>query len=152
MTSEWRNEYSQDKKKWLIALGEAENAERDAKNMFVKATSKIAQRNDGRQSELYERLIKAGDEKTLWTTVAERDPHPGWIKKKEEAVALYEATQKEWDTAHKEKTNSEELWNTARFENSQLKEKFTAWIKEMDAKGEYLCKKEAMREHAKKMD
>jgi hypothetical protein len=48
-------------------------------------------------AELNERLLKAGDERTMWTTISERDPHPAWKKKKEDAIAKYEEIQGEID-------------------------------------------------------
>ena len=155
MTSEWRTEYSQGKEEWKKRLGEAENAERFAKGNYIKASTKTALSNGTvypAAADLYDRLIKAGNEKTQWSTLAERDPHPDWIKRKEEAIAIYEATQEEWDTANKEKNKWLEAWDTARFENGQLKASYTAWIKEMEEKAEYLRKKEEIRQQAKKID
>lgn len=152
MTSEWRTEYSQGVEEWKNKIAEAIKAAGVAERNWLKATVKTAISNGTVAADLYDRLIKAGDEKTKWSTIAERDPHPGWIKRKEEAIALYEATQEEWDTAHKEKTKWEEICNTSKYETSQLKEAYDSWNKEMIEKGRYLYKKEEMRQQAKKID
>ena len=101
---------------------------------------------------LYEQLIKAGDEKTLWTTVAERDPHPGWIKRRDEVIAQEKKIRDEWDMAQKEKDKWLEILNNARFENGKNKAEYASWIKEMTEKGEEIYKKEQMRIKTKKED
>jgi hypothetical protein len=152
MTSEWRTEYSHGKEEWEKRLGEAENAERFAKGNYVKASAKTALSNGTVAAELYDRLIKAGDAKNNIDMYCKSQPAYILREKDKECIALYEATQEEWDTAHKEKTKWLERWDTARFENGQLKVKYTDWKKEMQEKGEYLRKKEEMRQQAKKID
>ena len=102
--------------------------------------------------DLYDRLIKAGDEKTLWTTTAERDPHPEWLRRKEEAVRTEQLIRNEWDSAHKEKAECEEKLNTLRYENQQLKESYEIWMKNTQEKMRILQTQEEMRKISKKQD
>lgn len=147
MTSELTSVY-----KWETILDEAARAERVASQNVTKANRKIALRNGEGLAELYERLIKAGDELTKWTTIVAQDPQPGWIEKKEEAIAIEKATREEWDSAHKEAAKASEELNLKSTEYYQLKKDYTAWIEEMQKKREELYKKELIRQQTKKID
>ena len=152
MTSEFESEFINLNQKWKEMLNKAENAIIVADLNKRKAIAKTAIRNGEGLAELYEKLIKACDEKTLWTNVVSQNPHPGWIKKKEDAINAEKEIRDEWDTAHKEALKSEEELNFKSTEYSQLKKNYTAWIKEMEDKYEYLNKKEIMRQQTKKID
>ena len=147
MTSELTTIY-----KWKTILDEAEAAERVASQNVTKANRKIALRNGEGMAELYERLIKAGDELTKWTTIVAQNPHPGWIEKKEEAIAIEKETREEWDSAHKEAAKASEELNLKSAQYYELKRSYDTWIKEMEEKQKELYKKELIRQQTKKID
>jgi hypothetical protein len=147
---QWKAQYFSQKKEWEDKITSFENKSRLAKSAYDKAASKLSLTPGKR--ELYDKLIKSGDEKTLWTTVAERDPHPGWIKRRDEAVATEKEVRDEWNKWELEKNNQLDLWNNLRGEVEQLKCNFAEWNNQMKIKGKELHTKEQVRMQAKKTD
>jgi len=81
--------------------------------------------------QLHSKIIRTGDERTLWTTVYSRNQHPGWLDKKKTAENEAICTQKEWDdTIQIQSSTRQELDNlTGKFDI--LRREFIDWEKDI---------------------